>query len=178
MATPTVLQQGLRRREEEERGCPRGIRVCQTAPWGPLYIGGGGGDVPSRVSTLDGAAALGVAAKEEWGALAPHQMGLRPICTRVPPLPTFVAPWAGVGGAPAHLGAGPHPHLAQAAFRGWWPHPVDPGTLPVVPVRYRWCPEHFRWPNPHFLYIILYLRTIPELLVMSGISSGTPNDLR
>ncbi len=28
------------------------------------------------------------------------------------------------------------------------------------------------------LYINLYLRTIPELLVTSGISSGTPNNFR
>ena len=53
-----------------------------------------------------------------------------------------------------------------------------PGTLPVVPVQYRVTPKLSRWPKPNFLYIILYLRTIPELLVMSGISSGTPNNFR
>ena len=42
--------------------------------------------------------------------------------------------------------------------------PVMPGTLPV--------------PKPYFLYINLYLRTIPELLVTSGISSETPNSIR
>ena len=45
-----------------------------------------------------------------------------------------------VGGAPAHLGAGPFPHLAHAALWGRWPHLVDPrdppgdtGTLPIAP---------------------------------------------
>ena len=49
-----------------------------------------------------------------------------------------------------------------------------PGTLPVVPVQYRVTPKLSRWPNQHFLYIILYLRTIPELLV----TSGTPNNIQ
>ena len=44
----------------------------------------------------------------------------------------------GLGGGRTSLpGTGPLPHLAHAAFWGWWPHLVDPGTLPVVPVRYR-----------------------------------------
>ena len=47
-----------------------------------------------------------------------------------------------------------------------------PGTLPVVPVQYRVTPKLSRWPKHHFLYSFLYLRTIPELLVTSGISSG------
>ena len=34
------------------------------------------------------------------------------------------------------------------------------------------------WPNNIILYINLYLRTIPELLIMSVISSGTPNNIR
>ena len=52
------------------------------------------------------------------------------------------------------------------------------GTLPVVPVQYRMTPKLSRWPKPHFLYIILYLRTIPELLMTSGISSGTLNNFQ
>ena len=39
-------------------------------------------------------------------------------------------------------------------------------------------PKLSRWPKYHFLYIILYLQTIPKLLVTSGISSGTPNNIR
>ena len=53
-----------------------------------------------------------------------------------------------------------------------------PGTLPVVPVQYRRPRNLSRWPKQDFLYINLYLRTIPELLVTSGISSGTPNNFR
>ena len=51
-----------------------------------------------------------------------------------------------------------------------------PGTLPVAPVQYRYAPEPFWRPYDNFPYINLYLRTIPELLVTSGISSGTPNN--
>ena len=56
----------------------------------------------------------------------------------------------------------------------WW----TPGTLPVVPVRYRKNLKLFRLPKQDFPYINLYLRTIPELLVTSGISSGTPNNFQ
>ena len=83
-----------------------------------------------------------------------------------------------VGGALAHYGLVPLPTLAHGALRDGWPHPVDPrdpsggpGTIPVTP-------ETFPWPKLDFLYIILHLRTIPELLVTSGISSGTPNNFR
>ena len=53
-----------------------------------------------------------------------------------------------------------------------------PGTLPVVPVQYRVTSKLSRWPKQHFLYSFLYLRTISELLVPSGISPGTPNNIR
>ena len=87
------------------------------------------------------------------------------------------ATWA-VGGAPSPPGAGSPPTSAHGALRDGWPHPVDPrdpsggpGTIPVTP-------NPSRWPKPHFLYIILHLRTILELLVTFGISSGTPNNFR
>ena len=45
-----------------------------------------------------------------------------------------------LGGRTSPPGAGPLPHLAHAALRGWWPHLVDPrdppggpGTLPIKP---------------------------------------------
>src|SRR5215216_3058086 len=38
-------------------------------------------------------------------------------------------------------------------------------------------PELFRRPNTLIPYINLYLQTIPEFLVMSVISSGTPNNI-
>ena len=98
-----------------------------------------------------------------------------------PPHPRVPNPrrmgWA-KGGAPAHYGLVPLPTLAHGALRDGWPHPVDPrdpsggpGTIPVTS-------KLSRWLKLHFLYIILHLRTIPELLVMSRISSGTPNNFR
>src|SRR3990170_4287235 len=46
-----------------------------------------------------------------------------------------------------------------------------PGTIPKKP--------NFSWnPNNNFPYINLYLRTIPELLMTSGISSGNLNNIR
>ena len=55
---------------------------------------------------------------------------------------------------------------------------MDPGTLPVVPVQYRLPPKLSRWAKLDFLYISLHLRTIPELLMTSEISSGIPNNFR
>ena len=52
--------------------------------------------------------------------------------------------------------------------------PVTPGT----PVKSRFHPEHFRYPNIGFQYINLYVSTISRLLVMSVVTSGTPNYLR
>ena len=42
----------------------------------------------------------------------------------------------------------------------------------------RYHPEHFRCPNIIVLYMNLYLSTISRLLIMSVISSGTPNNIR
>ena len=56
--------------------------------------------------------------------------------------------------------------------------PEPPKPLSGTPPISRCSPEHFRTPKPFILYINLRLRTIPETLVMSGISSGTPNNLR
>src|SRR6266511_1569668 len=39
-------------------------------------------------------------------------------------------------------------------------------------------PKHFRCPNTIVLYMNLYLSTISRLLVMSVISSRTPNNIR
>ena len=98
-----------------------------------------------------------------------------------PPHPRVPNPrrmgWA-KGGAPAHYGLVPLPTLAHGALRDGWPHPVDPrdpsggpGTIPVTP-------ETLPMAEIALLYIILHLRTIPELFVMSGISSGTPKNFR
>jgi len=77
----------------------------------------------------------------------------------------------------AHVGQGAPP-TAHVAPGAGGPTRWAPGTLPVVPVQYRGPRNLSRWPKQDFLYINLYLRTIPELLVTSGISSGTPNNIR
>src|SRR3989337_535821 len=53
-----------------------------------------------------------------------------------------------------------------------------PGTPSGDPIPSGYVPKHFRCPNTIVLYINLYLSTILRLLVMSVISSGTPNNIR
>ena len=105
--------------------------------------------------------------------------GVPPKASGEPPHPrvSTLGAGGGLGGCTSPLGAGSPPTSAHGALRDRWPHPVDPrdpfgrpGTIPP--------PKLSRWPKLDFLYINLHLRTIPELLVMSGISSGTPNNFR
>src|SRR3954469_151380 len=59
--------------------------------------------------------------------------------------------------------------------------PLTPGGVPVTSgtlVKCRFHPKRFRCPNIGFQYIDLYVSTISRLLVMSVITSGTPNYLR
>ena len=63
--------------------------------------------------------------------------------------------------------------------------PLRPNTSPGgsgnpsgTPVLSETSQEHFRCPNIVVQYIILYVSTISRLLVMSVITSGTPNNLR
>ena len=56
-----------------------------------------------------------------------------------------------------------------------WGVPVTPSGNPVKSETF---PEHFRCLNIVVQYINLYISDIPRLLVMSVISSGTPNYLR
>ena len=81
-------------------------------------------------------------------------------------------------GAPAHQGLAPFPLRPTGPSGMGGPTRWTPGTPPVVPGHSRRPPEFTRWPKLDFLYIILYLWTIPELLVTSGISSETPNNIR
>ena len=83
-----------------------------------------------------------------------------------------------MGGAPAHQGLVPLPLQPMGPSGIGGPTRWTPGTLPVVPIQYQLPPKLSRWPKLDFLYTILHLRTIPELLVTSGISSGTPNNIR
>ena len=64
----------------------------------------------------------------------------------------------------------PLAHKAPQRLSG----PPKPLTDKLVVTRY---PEQFRTPIPFVQYIYLHLRTILELLVTFGISSGTPNNL-
>ena len=94
-----------------------------------------------------------------------------------PPLgfPTLGA-WGPKGGAPAHYGLVPSPLQPMGPFGIGGPTRWTTGTLPVVPVQYRLPPKLSRWPKLDFLYINLHLRTIPEFLMTSGISSETLNN--
>ena len=83
-----------------------------------------------------------------------------------------------MGGTPAHQGLVTPPLQPMGPSGIGGPTRWTPGTLPVVPVQYRLPPKPSRWPKLDFLYINLYLRTIMELLVTSGISSETPNNFR
>ena len=60
--------------------------------------------------------------------------------------------------------------------------PLNPrggsGNPSGSPVKSRFHPEPFRSPNIVVLYIDLYVSAVLRLLVMSPISSGTPNYLR
>ena len=53
-----------------------------------------------------------------------------------------------------------------------------PGTPSSDPICTRYLSEHFRCPNIIVLYINIYLLTISRLLVMTVISSSTPNNIR
>ena len=146
-----------RRTWEKGRAAPELGLCCPPTPH--IYIGARERGAGPLISNLEGGGGQG-------GGLPPKQGGCVPL--RVPP-PTLGA-WA-QGGAPSPPGAGALPHAAHVVHQEGWP-------LPVVPVHYRETPKLSRWPKNHFLYIILYLRTIPKLLVTSGISSGTPNNIR
>ena len=62
---------------------------------------------------------------------------LGPSEPRVSPLSLLSSPWALVGGCTSPPGASPLPHLAHAPSGAGGPTWWTPGTLPVVPVRYR-----------------------------------------
>src|SRR3954467_14554215 len=115
----------------------------------------------------------GAAARE--GGTCPPSKGGAPF--RVPPNPRRMGPWGG-GGAPAHFGLVPFLIQPMRPSGRGGPSRWTPRTPSVAPVQYRCAPETSRCPYDDFPYINLYLRTIPKLLVTSGISSGTPNNIR
>ena len=128
-----------------------------------------------------------------WGIL----LGL-PIPSRIPllfPIPSRRrregGRWEKEGGGrrpllvqfrPAHGGGGRTPLEALLSFTAW---PIKAHYFPRrIPVTLRYSEEYpnhsepFRCPNIVVQYIDLYVLTISRLLVMSPISSGTPNYLR
>src|SRR3954463_4368743 len=115
----------------------------------------------------------GAAAKGE-GACPPSKGGAPPF--RVPQTLGHMGPW-GEAHQPT-LGWFPSPLQPMSPSGRGGPSRWTPEAPPVAPVQYRYAPELFRCPYDNFPYINLYLRTTPELLVTSGISSGTPNNIR
>ena len=96
---------------------------------------------------------------------------------------------AGGGGAPSFPSLRPaarerarQPLCGLVCASPWPIRPIDlpgpPGTPSGDPMTTRCTPKLFRCPNTIVLHINLYLSTISRLLVMSMISSGTPNNIR
>ena len=95
---------------------------------------------------------------------------------RVSPNPTHMGP-RGVW-RPSSLGLVPFSiQPIRPSGRGG-PSRWTPGIPPVAPVQYQYAPKPFRRPYDNFPYINLYLWTLLELLVTSGISSETANNIR
>ena len=90
----------------------------------------------------EGGCSLGPSSKEgcgQGGVHPPQGTSEVPSPFRTLPFPYLLA-HGPLGGRTSPPGAGPLPHLAHAALRGWWPHLVDPrdppggpGTLPINP---------------------------------------------
>ena len=92
---------------------------------------------------------------------------------RPPPLVLFGLPLGG-GRAPSP-GCCPLSPLRPTKAHYFPGGSGNPFSTPVLLETY---PEHFPCPNNMVQYINLYVSTISRLLVMSMISSGTPNNLR
>ena len=113
----TELQQGFAKHYERRGGRgvglrqKRGVLVCMAAPKPQVYIGEREGAAPPLGFPPQG---VRPALDGTWGGgqegervEAPTRWALRPIWTRVCPLPLSHAPGPWWGGAPAHLGLVP-----------------------------------------------------------------------
>ena len=153
-----------------EREAPGAVVLLPSPPPPTIYRRRGGGCAPSRVPTPGGRQPyMGWRGSQE-GERGGRALGwaLGPSAPRVSPFPLQAAPWALVGGAPAHSGVGPFPLLAHASLRGWWPLPVDPwnpsggpGTLPMMPGT-----------------LPVAKSTLPIYQSLPPDHSGTPHDVR
>ena len=115
------------------------------------------------------------------GGRSASQVKWRPPPLGFPPSHAH-GPWGAGSPGPLRLGRPLQPMLL---YWTWWnnfrtsgPLRNPPEPSGSFPVQYRKNPNFSRNPNNNFPYINLYLRTIPELLVTSGISSETPNNIR
>ena len=111
-----------------EKEATKGLR-CGCPPSPPLYIGARQRGEAQPCPFLQGRGA----AKGGEESILPKARGRPPL--GFPPNPRRLGPWW--EGAPAHLGMVPSHtwpmHPPGAGGPTWW----TPGTLPVVPVRYR-----------------------------------------
>ena len=164
------ISAGLRQAQREGE-------VSREGEGGARGLGAAALPSPSLYRAPGGAPALGDSISKggggQGGWLAPKPSG-------APPTPRVSNPRRRGGPRGAHQPTrGWFPaHFSHGSLRDRWPHPVDPrdpssgpGTIPITP-------ETFPMAKLDFLYINLHLRIIPELLVTSGISSGTPNNFR
>ena len=119
---PAGLRQApQKRRKKRRRAAPTRDRIaCYGQPYASLFIGEREeGAPPSRVPTPRWAAALdgkGGGGQEGRGEGGAPIWALRPIWTRVCPLPLSLAPWTPCGGRPSPP-------------RGWSPPTRGPRTL-------------------------------------------------
>ena len=79
---------------------------------------------------------------------------------------------------PWHLSPGLRKTSFCAFQKTLWAFPFGPNKVFSYPNISGNIRNPFRRPNTIIPYIKLYLRTIPEFLVMSMISFGTPNNIR
>ena len=145
--------------------------MCWAAPTPQVFIGGGEGAAPPLGFPPQGwrqpQMPSGWRPEGERGE-ARLGWALGPICPRVCPLPLSPAPWAPCGGRTSPPGAGPLPHLAHAALRGWWPHLVEPRDPPDGPGTLPKKPETFPVTKTG---LPMYKSLPPD-------HSGTPRDVR
>ena len=161
------MQQGSGRASPSDYGrrrCSKGggrrqMSGCGCPPTPSLYIGTPGGAPALEMGSPKGGGGQGGGVPPKASGGAPHPRVSNPRRR------------GGQGGRTSPLWAGSPPHFSPWGPPGWVAPPGGPGTILVTP-------KLSRWPKLHFLYIILHLWIIPELLVTSRISSGTPNNFR
>ena len=152
------------------------INLCLGVPPAPVYKGGRGGGAagpkgcawrsPTPTGSRTPSFLVGLGEGEGKGEEEKERGGPRP-----PSLVQFGLPMGGGAtswAAALSLPSGPIRPITS---------PGGSGNPSGTPVFSETSPEHFRCPNIVVQYINLYVSTISRLLVMSVITSGTPNNL-